>query len=218
MKSTFAFLFICFFQTIAHGQSFVPTEYEYPKDILAAPSVYIYKKSGESALRIREIKRMDKDGSVHISWKEYDDNNPSQSDSCNEINNKISDHYLINGNRRFKETVVEDSIYKDGTKLGTKIQRGYFIFPFDTISLSIRSAYLKDSTLSWQNRSVPVLVISSVAKTYYTDDADRSKTRESNVQVLYYFGKGVGLMRFSTTEDGVVKEWELQEIKQVQEP
>jgi hypothetical protein len=203
-----------FMQTVVLAQSkpFVPLEFEYPETILTTPKTYVYKNTINGAVRFRDIVFEKRANDVIINWKEYDAS--PIADSCTEVNDKCLDHYMIMNRQALKAIVTEDSVYKDGSRLGEKVQTFYFNLN-ETISLfaSIHSLFLKDTSLTWQGKSVPCIVIQSYNRQKLTNSLVPDKPKEINGIVYYYFGKDVGLLMYRSEMDNEKTTWQLIEIK-----
>ena len=212
MKNILFVLSIVPFVTFSQSKAFVPLEYEYPRKMLSTPKTYVYKNFTTSQLNYKDLDRHDVPGKVTIIWKDY---GSDIVDSCVEMNDKTVDHYMIIAGKYFKGVQSEDSTYQDGTRLGEKRQSECF-----TINASVqicgvvRSHFLKDTTLIWEHKKIETLVIESTARLIFQNPSDTIQRKESVATTFYYFGKDVGLMRYSTIAAGKFERWELQQIKE----
>lgn len=214
MKFLFLLVQPLFLQTVLQAQTkpFVPLEYEYPSAVLSTPKTYVYKNTITSGYRYKDISRTDKQGNVIISWKEYDSS--PLIDSSTEINDKTVDHYLIINGQKVKEVTTADSVYQDGSKLGEKIQSGSFTLnPSMVLSYTIRSRFLKDSVLKWQGKEVNCIVIESNGIQSATNPMDPLQKKEMKERTIYFFAKNTGLVKYTSTTEYGLTDWELQEIK-----
>ena len=201
-------------QTYTNAQPgpFVPLDFEYPESVLTVPQTYVYKNSVTGAIRYKDIAFEKKGTDVIINWKEYDGS--ALIDSCTLINHKSVDHYMILNGRAIKANVAEDSVHEDGSRLGEKIQTIHFTLD-PTISLyaSTRSFFLKDTTISWQEKLVPCIVIQSFYRQQLTNTLFPDKPKEVNGIAYYYFGKNIGLVMYRTELENEKSTWRLVEIK-----
>lgn len=203
-------------QFLARAQSkpFVPLEFEYPESVLTTPKTYVYKNPVTGAFRYKDLAFEKKGADVVINWKEYDTS--PLVDSCTEVNDKSVDHYIIINGQAIKASVTEDSVHQDGSPLGEKIQSLYFNLN-STISLfsSIRSFFLKDTTISWKEKSVPCIVVQSFYRQKLTNSLFPDKPKEINGIVYYYFGKDVGVLQYRLETENEKSTWQLAEIKEL---
>lgn len=212
MKIILAVLLIAPFATFSQSKTFVPLEYEYPRGMLSTPKTYVYKNVATSKLSYKDVSRHDEPGKVTIVWKDY---GSDIIDSCAEVNDKAVDHYMILAGRYFKGAQSEDSTYQNGTRLGEKRQSECF-----TINASLQicgvvsSHFLKDTTLNWQSKNIETLVIESTARVIFQNPSDTIQRKETLSTTFYYFGKGVGLLRYSSTGEDKSETWYLQQIKE----
>jgi hypothetical protein len=198
----------------AQPKPFVPLEYEYPASVLKTPKTYVYKNASTSEFQYRDIRRTDKNGVVTITWKIYDASQVV--DSCTEVNDKAVEHLLIANGRTFQGENLKDSLVEDGSRLGEKIQAVSFtINPSMVFSANIRSRFLKDTSIIWQGKTLPCLVIESMTKETIDNPQDSSQRKEDQSRALYYFGKGIGLVRYSSARKETVSVWELHEVKEL---
>ncbi len=205
------------FHIMSYTQSkpFVPLDYEYPETHLSTPKTYVYKNATTSELNFKDFKMVKKEGEVIVTWKGYD--STPLSDSSIEVNDKAIEHYLILNGQKMKAVITEDSLYNDGSRLGEKRQSEYFnLNPTTTLTDTIRSSFLRDTTITWNNKNVPCLIIQSELKYVLTNSQDVSQQKEGTAKTLYYFGKDVGLIRYLSEKDGNYSVWELQEIKETE--
>jgi hypothetical protein len=212
MKLSGVLLFILTYTvTLAQSKSFVPLEYEYPEKGLTTPKTYVYANLESGEFRYKNISRTRKGNDVIVAWKEYDSS--PIADSSIEINDKGLQHYIIINGQIIKATITEDSLYDDGSKLGKKVQSLNFkVNKSMSASGTVRSQFLKDTIVKWNNKSVPCLVIES--KSIQTiSNSENQTTRQIEGRTLYYFGKEVGLLQYLSIMDGDAKWWRLTEIK-----
>ena len=217
MKSFWLFLtFIAFeLNSNAQSKSFVPLEYEYPKAMLFSPKTYVYKNSFSTEIRYKDVYRKDSSGQIIINWKEYVSSSPL-ADSAVEVNDRTIENYLMMGQEKIKESITEDSLYNDGSKLGEKVQSGAFaITPSLMLAGVIRSHYLKDTVMTWQGKNVSCIVIESNQRQIVENPQDASQRKEMLEKITYYFGKDVGLLRYTTKGEEGFAVWDLAEIKDI---
>jgi hypothetical protein len=193
-------------------KAFVPIEYEFPKAILSSPKTYVYKNLVTSQFNYKDVSRRDQQGQVTIIWKDY---GGDIIDSCVEVNDKALDHYMILNGYYFKGVRTQDSTYADGTRLGLKKQSECFTINASMeICGDVSSHFLKDTVVKWNNKKIETLVIESVAQLRIRNPKDVMQRKESVATTFYYFGKDVGLLRYSTTSEGKTETFELHEIKE----
>lgn len=198
----------------SQNKAFVPLEYEYPKEILSSPKVYVYKNSATAQSSYKEVSRRDSAGRVIVNWKDHGWASPID-DSAVEINDKTMDHYLILNGQYFKGKRSEDSTYRNGSRFGEKRQSECFdIGSALEVCGVIRSYFLKDTVLTWQNKKVGTVVIESKARAEFKNPANPDQKKETDITTWYYFGKNVGLMLYRSTGEGKTEVWELQEIRE----
>jgi hypothetical protein len=209
------FLFACLpcrFVSQAQPKPFVPLQFEYPESVLTAPKTYVYKNMTTGAFRYRDVSLERNAGNVIVHWKEYDES--PLIDSCTEINDKGLDHYFIVKGESIKAEVTEDSVHQDGSRLGEKVQTLYFnLNPAISFFVSIHSRFLKDTSLVWQGRTVPCLVIQSYDLQKISNSQMPAQDKEMSGIVYYYFGKDVGLLLYRTETDSEKATWQLTEIR-----
>jgi hypothetical protein len=212
MKIILTVLLIVPFVTFSQSKAFVPLEYEYPSEVLSTPKTYVYKNLATSQLNYKDLSRHDEYGKVTIIWKDY---GGDITDSCVEVNDKAIDHYMILAGRYFKGEQNEDSTYQNGTRLGEKKQSECFgINASLQICGIVNSHFLKDTLITWENKRVETLVIESIARVIFRNPSDTIQRKETVGTTFYYFGKSIGLMRYSTIGEGKSEIWELKEIKE----
>lgn len=212
MKLWISILLFAPFAALAQSKAFVPLEYEFPKAMLATAKTYVYKNLATSKLNYKDVTRKDEPGKVTIIWKDYGDD---VIDSLVEVNDKAVDHYMIVAGRYFKGVPSEDSTYRNGTRLGEKRQSECFTINGSLqICAVVNSHFLKDTTITWENKKMESLVIESTARLLFQNPSDTTQRKETIAKTFYYFGKGVGLLRYSTTTEGKSETWELQQVKE----
>jgi hypothetical protein len=172
----------------------------------------VYKNILTGALRYKDISFEKKDNEIIIHWKEYDA--APLIDSCTEVNDKVLDHYLIINGLATKAVISEDSIYRDGSKLGEKVQTFYFELSSEiSLLTSVRSFFLKDTTIAWQSKTAPSIVIQSYYRQKLINSLFPDKPKEINGVSYYYFAKDVGLIMYRTEMENEKSTWQLAEIK-----
>jgi hypothetical protein len=198
---------------LAQSQTFVPLQFEYPDSILATSKTYVYKNLASGALRYKDIVLKKKENDIIINWKQYDESHLA--DSSTEMNGKSYDHYMIVNHQSFKAIITEDSVYQNGTRYGEKVQTQFFNLS-STISLfeTVHSMFLKDSTVTWQGRIIPCLVIQSFYRQKLANSLFPDKSKEITGVVYHYFGKDVGLIMYRSELDNEKQTWQLIDIRE----
>jgi len=205
---------VIFIQAVAIAQPkpFVPLEFEFPEAVLSMPKTYVYKNTATGALRYKDISFEKKGTDVVVNWKEYDTS--PLIDSSTQINDKTLDHYMIVDRQAIKANVSEDSVYQDGSRLGEKVETFYFNLNENlTLYASSRSFFLKDTSIQWQGRPIPCIVVQSYHSQKLTYSLVPDKPKEINGVVYYYFGKDIGLLMYRSEMGNEKMTWQLIEIK-----
>lgn len=217
MRILFFSFLSCFLWLLPSGlkaqhKPFVPLIYEYPRDILSSAKTYVFKNTVTGELSYKAISRHDTAGTVTITWRSFG-SSPAE-DSAVEVNDKLVDHYLKINGQQFRGVRSEDSIYQDGSRLGEKRQAECFdIGAALRVCADIRSHFQKDTLVTWKGKKTETVVIKSVANTVFENPTNAQERKELSVTMIYYFGKEVGLLRYSSYSEDKQESWILQEIK-----
>jgi len=210
---TFLFTGVLHVFVTAQSQIFVPLKFAFPDSILTTPKTYVYKNAVSGALHYRDVSLIRKENQVIIHWKEYDKSHLA--DSSTEINGKSFDRYMMINGQATKATITEDSVYKNDTRYGERVQTLFYNLS-STISLfeTVHSIFLKDTTIRWHDKPISCVVTQSFYRQKLGNSLFPDKSKEVTGVVYHYFGKDVGLLMYRSEMDNENLTWVLVEITQ----
>jgi hypothetical protein len=182
--------------------------------MLKTPKTYVYTDTKDHSREYRDVRMTNQPGQVIIDWKTHDDK--SDKESSIEINDKETELYLFIDGLKITGANTSDSIYNDGSRLGKRLQSSSYQLNLSLyMNVTYRSQFLKDTVMTWKKKKIDCLVVESEAVAVFGNRQDHSFRKEVKSKNIYYFGKGVGLMKFSEQSANKYSNHELKEINEL---
>jgi hypothetical protein len=196
----------------SNKKSFIPKEFDYPDDSLLKGKTFIYQdtQTGEKTYTYYRIQYNLKDKWLlsvqYTKDKVYD--------STFYLNDKMVETYSSpykNGDL-LKCEIIQDTFVQHATKPAQSLTTT--ILKQDSISVisSSVSEYLKDTALTWRNQVIPCFVIIQSCKDEYRNSKD-STTDILLYSQKGYYGKGIGLIKYTVYFHDRINTIELIDIK-----
>lgn len=211
------FIFICLFES-CHSQrddeTFIPKEYQYPEDSILNGKTFVYQKSGTSEKNYTDFKLKIIDNKKWLISVQYSADKTE--DSVLTLNDKTKEIYSFsfNDGKPLNGLVAQDTVINDGTKLGKRIKRTVFKTDDYTSDNTSQLEYLKDTIFTWKSRKIDCIVMKAVSTTQLINNSDSSRQALSSFHNLY-FGKNIGLVKYSTDYKEEHYMFELTEINDI---
>ena len=206
----FTFLASC--NNSAPINQFIPDEYNYPDDSMLVGKTFIYEDTVTGQKAYTDCKLVNNSQGQYITSRNYV--NGKTYDSTISLNNKMIETYSSPyiGNDLLKCQIIQDTIIKNGTKLGQSITKTLLRNDSDKVFNTVVSEYLKDTLLMWNNKSTPCIIISNISRDEYRNSND-SITEVIEGSYNGYYCKKLGLVEYTSLYNGKVQTFILREIK-----
>jgi hypothetical protein len=194
-------------------KSFIPKEYDYPDDSLLKGKTFVYQdiQTGEKAYTYYLVQYHLKD-----KWflsLQYTNNKVY--DSTIYLNDKMIETYSSpypNGNL-LKCEIIQDTLLQNGTRFGRSLKTTVLRKDSNSVISSFVSEFLKDTIIAWRNQNIPCIVTTQKCKDEYKNGKD-STTDTLLYSQNGYYGKGIGLIRYTVYFHDRVTTIELKDIKE----
>lgn len=179
---------------------FIPKEFEYPSSKIDSGKTFIYQNSLTKQHSLTDLKLMNVAGKIFRTIKNYDSTGAT-SDSSKIYDGKaieVYNFFMANDGTRTKADIIQDTILNDGHKLGIHLTKSIYRTKHTTNEIASIGQYLKDTTITWKNTLVPVLVITNNSVIELRTNTNGIKmTHTIKVFSNQYFGQGIGLIKYS---------------------
>ena len=200
-----SFLFSC--TQSKNKNLFIPKEYEYPEDELLSKKTFTYEDitTGKIIYYDYFLKNNNLIKTQYSDSKTYDSAVYSDGKTI-EI---YSSPYL--GGALVKCSIIQDTIVNNGTKFGKHLKTTVLKEDSSSVTNSVISEYLKDTSLMWNNKIISCVVITQKCKDEYKNYKD-SITDLLLYSQNGYYGKNIGLIRYTIYFHNRVDTVELKQI------
>lgn len=190
----------------------IPKEYEYPEDSLSIARTFVFRNdsSGEQQWIDKSL-RHTSNGNL-VTEKRYAKG--SQFDSTIYLNGKaigLYNNIYIPG-KITSGMVMEDTVVRDGTRLGRQLRKTFYHGPDYDVLIEGKEYFLKDTSITWQNHNYPCLVTRTEVIANFRLDTLTLQSLQSFHNL--YFGKGIGLIKFTTEYKEEFISFGLKEIRE----
>lgn len=196
----------------SNKKSFIPKEFDYPDDSLLKGKTFIYQdiQTGEKTYTYYRIQY-----NLQNKWflsVQY--TNDKVYDSTFYLNDKMVETYSSpyqNGSL-IKCEIIQDTLLQNGTKFGQSSITTVLKQDSSSVISLLVSEYLKDTTITWHSQVIPCVVTTQSCKDEYRNSKD-STTDILLYSQKGYYGKGIGLIRYTVYFHDRINTIELKDIK-----
>jgi hypothetical protein len=176
---------------------FMPKTFEYPDDSIGEGKTFTYHDSAHNQDTYIDLRSFMMGRDTLRSYLRY--NAKSRIDS-QIINHgqliETFDQLSTRHPRLFKGEQVLDLTIDDGTKLGKNKKSWTYHNDNLTLAISSESQFVKDTSMLWQGRLLPCLVIHSDGKMDVRSKKYASLNYTSTVLYYGYYAKSIGLIKY----------------------
>lgn len=182
-----------------NDEPFIPKEYQFPEDSLLTGKTFVYGKEGTNDKSFTDLKVNVIGSKRYLVSRQY--SSDKVFDSSLAVNDKTKEIYSFSfdDGKPLKGLIVQDTILKNGTKLGLRTKRTVFKasdFVSDNIS---KLEYLKDTLFTWKNKKIDCIVMRATSTTQLISSSDSSARQELTSYHNLYYGKNLGLLKYTTS-------------------
>ncbi len=181
-----------------NGETFIPKEYQFPDDSLLMGKTFSYNKTESNEKNFTDLRLNVIGDKKYLVSRQY--SSDKLFDSVITVEDKTKDIYSFSfdDGRPLKGEIIQDTIIKNGTKLGLRIKRTIFKVKDYTSDNLSRLEYLKDTAIVWQKRKIDCIVMTATSTTQLINSTDNSARQELTSYHNLYYGKYIGLLKYST--------------------
>lgn len=180
-----------------NDEAFIPKEYQFPDDSLLRGKTFIYNKKGTSDKNFIDLRLNVVGNKKYLISRQYSFD--KLFDSAITLNDKTKEIYSFSfdDGRPLIGQIIQDTIIKNGTKLGLRIKRTIFKAKDYTSDNLSKLEYLKDTVIVWQKRKIKCIVMVATSTTQLISGTENSARQELTSYHNLYYGKHLGLLKYS---------------------
>ena len=194
MRLTYIFLTIFLFSCTQSKYKgfFIPKEYEYPEDSLLNKKTFTYEdiSIGKIIYCDYVLKNKNLIETHYSNSKTYDSTIYCNGKTIETYSSPFDEKVLIKCN------IIQDTIIKNETKFGKRVRTTFLTEDSSSVLSSVISEYLNDTSLTWNNQTIPCVVVRQHCKDEYRDGKD-SMTDILLYSQTGYYGKHIGLIKYT---------------------
>ena len=211
--SALSFLFSC----KRVDRTIVPTDFLYPMQQIGKGKKFIYRKNNSSELSLnllRSVKEGDKtfrtvvnfEGDIQVDSSKYAENGELV---------EIYAFYMSGDQSKTKARIEQDTIITNANKEKERKTRLVYDTDFNTYFVNSEMVNTKDTSILWRGKPVDCKVITNITETLMVPKtgADSSRRYRYNSFGSTYYGKGIGIMRYTLQSKDNNDSWDLKDIK-----
>ncbi len=194
--------------------AYIPSAYSYPIDSLNPSRTFTYVKSGTIDENYIDFKLLNYPEKTLISKRQYTHAIIIDS-TIIEKNDKLVEIFVfgIVDSSMAKGEIIQDTIINNNAKIGIRERLRVYRGKDFTYNMYSKEEYVTDTTISWQNKIVDCIKISAVSKNIISSTKDTSQKTEFLSFHNFYYGKNIGLLRYTTALDSTSYIFTLKDIK-----
>jgi hypothetical protein len=177
---------------------FIPKEFRYSDDKIGGGKTFIYQDSLTAQRTFEKFQFVNRDGKRFKAIIKYDSS--SVSDSVLYLDGRVVEHYnffLNKGGNPIKAENFQDIVTNNGHRLGVHSSQIKYGTDALIYTATTKEEFLKDTTITWQEKRLPSLVTSGNSRVEIKVKADPTVSQMMEVHLRFYYAKGVGLIRYS---------------------
>jgi len=195
----------------------VPADYLYPLEQIGMGKKFIYHKSNYSEISLsllRTLKQENKDYRTVVNY-EGDIQVDSSKYTANGELVELYAFYMSGDQSKTKARIELDTILTNENKEKERRTRLVYDTDFNTYLVNTQMVSVSDTSILWKGKPVFCKVIKNKTETFMIPKtgADSSRRYRYNSFGSTYYGKGIGIMRYTLQSKDNNDSWDLRDIK-----
>jgi hypothetical protein len=179
-------------------KSFIPKEYSYPEKNIGEGKTFIYQKEGTTEQSTTKLGILKEGGRTYLINRHFTPDN-KVIDSSVALGDKIIAFYSFNNKKGIPlpAEVKLDTVMRNGNKYGVRTRR--MLFKTDEYATDNTSdqEYVKDTIMLWKGKKIDCIEMKATSSTQLYLNVEGAPQQIQSTH-LVYFGKGLGLIRYTS--------------------
>ena len=198
MKYLFFILLLIAVGCARGDKSFIPKEYSYPEDSIGTGKTFIYQKEGTTEQSTTRLGLLRQGNHSYLINRHFTPEN-KVIDSSVSMGDKIIAFYSFNNKNGvpIQADIKQDTVVHNGSKYGVRTRR--MLFKTDEYATDNTSdqEYVKDTVVLWKGKKIDCIEMKAISSTQLFLNGEGAPQQILSNH-LVYFGKGVGLIRYTS--------------------
>ena len=199
---------------------FLPKDYRFPTNQIGKGKTFIYSKVGvTNQTSFKDLLFINEPSGQFLLSKQYSAVAKFDS-SKTSIDNKLVETFTFmspdnsdNEHLPIKGEIKDDKVIDNGRKLGQRVSIITYAGNENVILINSKEEYLKDTVLVWKGKQLDCIVTNMKSTIEFSSKTNPFAKQEIEYNGNSYFGKGIGLIRYTSQTKKDFSIWELIEIR-----
>jgi len=198
-------------------RTLIPVNYLYPQQEIGKGKKFIYRKNNSTEISISLLRSLQEDnksfrtvvnieGDIQVDSSKYTANGELV---------ELYAFYMSGDQSKTKARVELDTIVMNDNKVRERRTRLVYDTDFNTYYINSEMVGSKDTSILWKGKSVICKVVNNKTETLMVPKSgvDSSRRYRYNSYGSTYYGKGIGIMRYTLQSKDNNDSWDLRDIK-----
>ena len=200
-------------------RTLVPVDYLFPQQQIGSGKKFIYRKANSSELSIsllRSLQEGDKnyrtvvntEGDIQVDSSKYEANGELV---------ELYAFYMSGDQSKTKASIEMDTVITNENKEKERRTRLVYDTDFNIYFINSQMVSAKDTSILWKGKPVTCKVINNKTETLMVPKSgvDSSRRYRYNSYGSTYYGKDIGIMRYTLQSKDNNDSWDLRAIKEL---
>ena len=198
-------------------RTLVPADYLFPQQQIGNGKKFIYRKTNSSELSLSVLRRsveqnqdfrtvVNFEGDIQVDSSKYTSNGELI---------ELYAFYMSGDQSKTKARIDIDTVLTNENKEKERRTKLIYDTDFNTYFVNSIMVYAKDTSMLWKGKPLNCKVINNKTETLMIPKSgvDSSRRYRYNSFGSTYYGKGIGIMRYTLQSKDNNDSWELRDIK-----
>jgi len=211
--SVFALLYGC----SRTERTLIPGDYLYPQQQIGKGKKFIYRKNNSTEISLSILRGLELEKTSYRTVVNYEGD--IQVDSSKYTANgelvELYAFYMSGDQSKTKARIELDTIVMNENKVRERRTRLVYDTDFNTYFVNSKMVGSKDTSILWKGKPLICKVINNKTETLMVpkSGADSSRRYRYNSYGSTYYGKGIGIIRYTLQSKDNNDSWDLRDIK-----
>ena len=200
-------------------RTLVPVDYLYPQQQIGRGKKFIYRKNNSSEISLSLLRSQQEENKSYRTVVNFEGD--IQVDSSKYTANgelvELYAFYMSGDQSKTKARIESDTIITNENKRRERRTRLVYDTDFNTYFVNSQMEAVNDTTIFWQGKPLVCKVINNKTETLMVPKSgvDSSRRYRYNSYGSTYYGKGIGIMRYTLQSKDNNDSWDLRDIKEL---
>jgi hypothetical protein len=198
-------------------RTLVPADYLYPQQQIGKGKKYVYRKNNSSEISLSLLRSIQEENKLYRTVVNFEGD--IQVDSSKYTDNgelvELYAFYMSGDQSKTKARIALDTIVTNENKEKERRTRLIYETDFNTYFINSQMITAADTSILWKGKPVLCKVVNNKTETLMVPKSgvDSSRRYRYNSYGSTYYGKGIGIIRYTLQSKDNNDGWDLRDIR-----